>query len=536
MAKLIRRRICLAASVQFSASRRVARTRSRQCRDGRLAGGRRAVLLVEQHRTEPDGLVHHQLVALLVPGEDLPTFDVVAECVDQLRRFDAGADAHAGTAAVAVEVGGNDEALVGQRVVGRNPRATAGAHLELTGLPPASCDAVGEGQRERSSGALGVDGVEIDMHVAATADVDRAIAAHGRGHAGRLGHGGRDRTRGGRGAPDRRATRRLDRAARRARRGWRRSRSPTPCRPSAAAITMRANRGCSGRREHRSARGGRPALGVERAETHQQFMRLLQCSGRRRIDEVQLVHRGSPHCKLERHAGQVDLSDLGFEVCAAGGVFQLAPQPVGDAGLCSSGTAGALVGRGARLVLTVVRRVMPLPRSWLGTRARPASTTMRTPLTVSDDSAMSVLKHHTPSPGRGRLQRQILLGQRERAGKQAHVDVVSDAVDQELLDPADLADAGEEDQYVARLVVERSHHRLAGRLIDPGSLRHGQPAHVDFEVSGRRSRSSAAPPSTLRSLATSGVADIARIRRSGRTVAAASSANARPRSVGTLRS
>ena len=34
---------------------------------------------------------------------------------------------------------------------------------------------------------------------------------------------------------------------------------------------------------------------------------------------------------------------------------------------------------------------MPLPRSCRGTRASPASTTIRTPLTVSDDSAMSVL-------------------------------------------------------------------------------------------------------------------------------------------------
>ena len=79
-------------------------------------------------------------------------------------------------------------------------------------------------------------------------------------------------------------------------------------------------------------------------------------------------------------------------------------------------------------MLTVVRRVIPVPRSKRGTRARPASTTIRTPLTVSDDSAMSVLSTTRRRPAGDGSKRQVLLGERQRAGQQAHVDIGSDAI------------------------------------------------------------------------------------------------------------
>ena len=55
--------------------------------------------------------------------------------------------------------------------------------------------------------------------------------------------------------------------------------------------------------------------------------------------------RRSPRGQFERDAGEVDLGDLGLEVGPPGGVLELAPQPVGDAGLGPPGAPGTLVGR-----------------------------------------------------------------------------------------------------------------------------------------------------------------------------------------------
>ena len=117
-----RRRSCWAPAVQL-------RTRQSCCphpfdesSDGCLADRCRTVLLVEHHRSETHRLVHDEVIALLVPVEDLLALDFVAERGDQLRRLDPGADADASAAAVAIEIGGNDELLVGERVGCRQPR------------------------------------------------------------------------------------------------------------------------------------------------------------------------------------------------------------------------------------------------------------------------------------------------------------------------------------------------------------------------------------------------------------------------------
>ena len=61
----------------------------------------------------------------------------------------------------------------------------------------------------------------------------------------------------------------------------------------------------------------------------------------------------------------------------------------------------------------------------------------------------------------GRAASGILLGKRQRAGEQANVDVGPDTIGQELFDSADLADAGQEDQHVARLLFECPQYGVA---------------------------------------------------------------------------
>ena len=83
------------------------------------------------------------------------------------------------------------------------------------------------------------------------------------------------------------------RAARRARRGWRRS---TQARPVGLGCGdhHRARRGCTGRASIRPSGGGRSTVGVERAEAPQQLLGLLQRPGRRWIDEAQLARPAFP--------------------------------------------------------------------------------------------------------------------------------------------------------------------------------------------------------------------------------------------------
>ena len=116
---------------------------------------------------------------MLVPGEHLLSLDLVAERGDQLRRPDAGPDANASAAAVAVEVGGDDELLVGEPIGRRDPRARPCAHLELSGLATPDRDAVGKGERQRGAGVFGRDLHEVDMHVAASRDISGTVADPG---------------------------------------------------------------------------------------------------------------------------------------------------------------------------------------------------------------------------------------------------------------------------------------------------------------------------------------------------------------------
>ncbi len=85
---------------------------------------------------------------------------------------------------------------------------------------------------------------------------------------------------------------------------------------------------------------------------------------------------------------------------------------------------------------------MPVRTSNRGARANPESTTTRTPSTVSDVSAMSVDRTTRRRPGGDGAKREILVGQRERAGQRVHVRVAADDLPQRRLSAGDLADAG----------------------------------------------------------------------------------------------
>ncbi len=94
---------------------------------------------------------------------------------------------------------------------------------------------------------------------------------------------------------------------------------------------------------------------------------------------------------------------------------------------------------------------------------------------------MSVLNTTRRRPEADGCRRQVLFGEREGAGEQAHVDIGPNTALEELLDPADLTDSREKDENIADLVVERPQHGLTGRLFQARALHHRQPAQVDRE-------------------------------------------------------
>ena len=268
----------------------------------------------------------------------------------------------------------------------------------------------------------------------------------------------------------------------------------------------------------------------------------------------------APRREFQREPGQVGLEDLRRSVaraacrarsCSTGGRPRLA----------RCGRPGRRAVRPTpRLVATVVSRVMPVRGSKRGSRARPASTTTRTPSTVSEVSAMSVESTTRRRPGGdGASARSCSAKDNAPASGWTSTSAL-DPVDEQCLGPADLADARQEHQDVARLFAQRPDN---GRS-HVGSIR-SRPATATRSplvarlVGDHRDRPSAGPDGLLGnqctstsnmrpsltmtgassrrvSPSTSGVADIAISRRSGRIVDATSSASARPRSVVRLRS
>ena len=107
----------------------------------------------------------------------------------------------------------------------------------------------------------------------------------------------------------------------------------------------------------------------------------------------------------------------------------------------------------AREMRSVVSRVRPVAGSSRGARRQPPSTTMRTPGTVSEVSAIDVAS--TTPPRLGRPQRAILIGWRQVAMQRQHQRA---AALQRRLGTADLGHAGQEGEDVAVVRRQRRTH------------------------------------------------------------------------------
>ena len=179
---------------------------------------------------------------------------------------------------------------------------------------------------------------------------------------------------------------------------------------------------------------------------------------------------------------------------------------------------------------------MPVRTSKRGARASPLSTTTRTPSTVSDVSAMSVVRTTRRRPVGDGGERGVLLGERRarrRAGRGRRRSPTTSRNDDSvrLISPTPGRNA--------RTSPDSSTRARCTTLTIAGSSRVSR-----LRGTQRTSTSNCrpvlaitgAPPSTAASRSVSGVADIASTRRSGRRLAATSSVSARPRSVGRLRS
>ena len=233
-----------------------------------------------------------------------------------------------------------------------------------------------------------------------------------------------------------------------------------------------------GQRQHRAAGGGGCAVGRQRTEVDEQLAGGLQRLRRGWIDERQRFGRGVPHGQFQGESAEVDLGDLGRQVGEAGRLFELAPQPVAGARLGAAGAASALVGRG--------------PAGGHGGEpghagagiepGHPCQTGIDHHAHAGDGERRLGdvgAQHHTTSAGGRRGERQILVGQRQCTGQRVHVDRGRHPVAQQTLNPADLADAGQEHQHVALFVAQRGEHGLGGGLLDAHALAGGQRADVD---------------------------------------------------------
>ena len=173
--------------------------------------------------------------------------------------------------------------------------------------------------------------------------------------------------------------------------------------------------------EHRAPERGDRAVGVDGVEVGEQLAGLGERARRGSVDEPEVV-AATPRCELEREPGEVGLGDLGRPVPGAGAVFELAPQPVGGAGLGASGAARSLLGR------RPARRHRGEPRhSGAGVEARLAGEAAVDdhPDAVDGQRRLGdVGRQHDPSAtGPRRCECSVLLGERQRAGEREHVDV-----------------------------------------------------------------------------------------------------------------
>ena len=234
-----------------------------------------------------------------------------------------------------------------------------------------------------------------------------------------------------------------------------------PCPSSRPLSTRCASRGCCPSRAIARPCGVIAPGRIERAEIEQQGARRGQRGGGRRRQPGQGGVARAPQRQFERQRRQVGVEDLGRREGQQAALRLLGPQAIADAGFEAAGAAAALVGRG----LAHPHRLQPRHA-----RARREARHPHQPAIDHDAHALDGEaglgdrgRQHdlAPAGGRGR-DGAVLVGRRQVAVERRHVDIGAE-VAQALLDPADLADAGQEDQRAAAFVGERSPHRSTPR-------------------------------------------------------------------------
>ena len=311
--------------------------------DGLLARSRTASLVGEPHAVEAASDSFDDVAALLVEHDHRFDDHVGSEHLLDGCFVDSRGQADARVLSIAVEIGGDHE-WFGRHGVGRSaPRCRSVSHLELSGLP-AHGETIGIGEEENGAGTIGFDARPVESgvgapgqiigpvspasdctpigaivaHVAAgdlqsQCDVDRHVVGSTTHHVAIVEQSG-------------------DGAG------------------ECPVVSGRFSDHVGETRMHRnvdesSSTVGESTLGVEGAEHVEQFTRLLQRGGRWRVDERQFVERCSPRESFENETAQVDLRDLGRQLCAASSMFEFAPAAIRHAGAESSGAASPLIGR-----------------------------------------------------------------------------------------------------------------------------------------------------------------------------------------------
>ncbi len=151
----------VAASDHRSTPSCVARTACHQ-RCGRLVARLGATdTLAELDRSQPALHRLHEVVAFGVPVERSAFDDLAAELGDDVVGVDHGGEPDPGSLAVAVEVGSDDEQLIGERVVVGKPGARSRSELELAGPSPGG-QPIGISEQEHDARSVGIDVVEIE--------------------------------------------------------------------------------------------------------------------------------------------------------------------------------------------------------------------------------------------------------------------------------------------------------------------------------------------------------------------------------------
>ena len=143
---------------------------------------------------------------------------------------------------------------------------------------------------------------------------------------------------------------------------------------------------------HRLPVRGRLAPGIQRAQLPQQLYRLLRTQ-RPAAGSATPVRRDrdAPDRELQRERRKIRAEQLRIALRLELPMLAFRPEPIAYARRFPSGSAAALI-RGSADTDTVSSRAMPVRGEKRGTRLNPQSTTIRTPRTVTLDSAIEVAR------------------------------------------------------------------------------------------------------------------------------------------------